>query len=131
MICYVINGVELWLEQVLAEYDYPVLCTCIDKNNNRYLSLCSDPDKGKYIVAHISCEVLLKMLNNSITMIEAFKKADCIYGIVSNSDDPSEDIVTILQFSKIDKDDLPDESAYFNLLSSEKDLRKYIERLKN
>lgn len=131
ILCYIINNEKLYLEQILAEYDYPILYTCIDKNRKRYLAMCVDPEEGRYIVAETTCQILIKMMRDSIKMIDAFKTAHRIFSVISSSNDISQDIVKPIEFSKISKDDLPEENAYFELLDSEEAIREYIRILED
>lgn len=131
VLCYIIGGKKLYLEQILAEYDYPMLYTCVDDNNKRYLAMCVDPDEGEYLVADTGNCIILNMLENKIRMIEAFEKARRIYRVSSVSNDVTQDKVIDVNYSDIAKDDLPDEDAYFDLLESEKSIQAYIEKLRS
>lgn len=129
ILCYYINNTELYLEQTLAEYDYPVLYTCISATKQRYLAMCVDPDEGKYFVAETTTDILLKMMNDIIPMNEAFKNAKTIYEVVSNSEDVHDDSVRSIHYEDISDEELPDEGAFFELLDSEFAIKEFVKNL--
>lgn len=69
-----INGKKLELEQTLVEYNNePMLFTCTDSNNVRYLCTCFDICLGfKWAIVEIPDHILYQMQNGQISIYDAF-----------------------------------------------------------
>lgn len=68
---------DLHMEQVIVEYDYPLLSVLIDDKENRYVSICySVMDAQRWIIAPISVPDLIGLLTNTITLDAPYKKCD-------------------------------------------------------
>lgn len=65
-LCFVVNHVEIYLEQVLVENDgVPILF--VGKNNERrYLILCVDTDVLRYFAVRISRKDLCNLLQSAV-----------------------------------------------------------------
>lgn len=125
-LCFVINNIELFLDINIVTFDIPLLFICSDKDNQKYLVLCSDSQELRYLVARIDNSILIKMLKSEITMKDAFKHSNKIWEIISQ-EEIGDDIINVVEFSNISKEDLPEEGAFLNYMS--KDIAEYIEQI--
>ena len=69
-------GNLLYEETVLVRADEPVLFVCMDKKKNRYLVEAIDGFDGEFVIARIEDNVLSEMINNKISMYDAFKRSE-------------------------------------------------------
>lgn len=125
------NRNHLVIEKVLIDIDGPVLFVSKDISNDFYLCACINSYELpiEYLVVKTDKKTLLKMIENKITMYEAFKtpidnmylKIFKYYGTKSDE---------LMYIDNISDDDLPTEGVYFEL-DTEKDIREYILKLKN
>ncbi|MBR3267910.1 MAG: hypothetical protein IKI58_04170 [Oscillospiraceae bacterium] len=130
VVWYIIDGKHLYIEQILAEIDYPILYVCIDDNNQRYLTMCVDPMDGYYLVAETDIETIILMLEDKITMKDAFRRTHPIWEVYSVDEDPHHDEVSQIKFADLSDDNLPDSGAFFHLKENEDELIHYLEKLK-
>lgn len=119
---------ELRLEIVLVHFDVPLLFVCQSGDGVRYLVLCIDEEEGRYLCSRISNCNLLKLLNNEITMAEAFRHP------VDKKDFLIEYDFSNMRFnghyiniSELTADMLPDEGAYFRLKNQK--ITDYIKKI--
>lgn len=107
---------NLYVEQILYEFEFPILFVCIDDNRNRYLSLTIDEMLGQYIIAPITCEMLHKILCKQVYIEQAFR--NCSQNIVYITDynfDEKKLIVRIEQLEDVSEDLLPDKNTYLDI----------------
>lgn len=123
---------NLYLEEVLVEFDIPLLFICIDILNNRYAVLCVDEIEQpfRYIIIKTDENKLLLMLKNKLTMRDFFlSSTEDIVWYVESSDEPTTDKITVGKASEISDDDLPSSGAYF--LIDNKKINDYIKELEH
>lgn len=67
---------ELQIDKILFESYYPVLFTCLDKNDGMYLCVCyqANADAFKWLLAKVRSETIIDLLSNKITIRDAFLK---------------------------------------------------------
>lgn len=119
---------DLYVEQILYEFEFPILFVCIDDNQNRYLSLTIDEMLGQYVIAPISCEMLHEILRNQIYIEQAFR--NCSQNIVYITDynfDEKKLIVRIERPEEVSEDLLPDKNTYLDI-DMNKIRDKYLKR---
>ena len=65
---------ELYEKEVLTELLYPFLFSCSDESGNTYLCSCyqKDGDSARWLLTRVEEETVSRMLNDEITMREAF-----------------------------------------------------------
>ncbi len=65
---------ELYEKKVLADLLYPFLFSCSDESGNTYLCYCyqKDGDSARWLLTRVEEETISRMLNDEITMREAF-----------------------------------------------------------
>lgn len=112
LLCFIIEGRNIYLDQVYVEQDYPLLYSCRDVKDDKYLALCIDANKGFYLLAFTTDEILNQMVNKEITMREAFRQSEKIYSVVSCNNNIEDDTNIEVNFCDIDDEDLPVEGAY-------------------
>ncbi len=125
--CFFINNEELYIEQILVELDYPILYTCVNKYNCRYLVLCIDGDDLEYLVVNVSNDSLIKMLNKEIPMREVFLESTEAY-LISPSEDYTKDTIKEVKTTELNDDYLPVENALFEIESDS--LNQYVDKIK-
>lgn len=128
-ICFKIDSVELFLEQVLVEYNQiPVYFICLDERQTYYIVLCVDIDEEKYIIVKSEIERLIKLLSGKITMRDIMLLEKKYWEIIAGEDVDNDNCMQI-DMEKINKEDLPYENSYFKL--STKAHKKYFTKLEN
>lgn len=126
--CFIFDGEEIYLEQVLIDYNgAPIFFIC--KGDKRhYLALCTDLDVLHYYVVEQGVFGLYRMLQGGISMRDAFLKKEWFYDIKAG-DEPENDIVEKKQISEIDVTLLPYSGAVFEILTH--DVESYANKLHN
>ena len=72
---FILDGSLLTLKQHLFIYQIPIFFVCNDKDNNYFLVYCNDIDEMEYSIVQVTCELLVKMFDNQMSMDEIFKSA--------------------------------------------------------
>lgn len=116
LLCFQINGKNLYLDQILTEYEWiPIFFLCKDENQ-KYLALCiSNVLKDKdlhYIVVQLSTNDVDALLNKKCPMSDIILKQKG-YWAIESAEDIYEDIVTWHTMKHINKGNLPEEGAYY------------------
>ena len=127
-LCFVINHVEIYLEQVLVENDgVPILF--VGKNNERrYLILCVDMDVLRYFAVRISRKDLSDLLQGTVPMRDIFLR-QAVFWDIAAGDDMKDDAIVGHCISNIDADMLPREGAVFEVLTE--NVAQYVRKIKN
>lgn len=119
---------NLRMEQIIVEYDYPLLSVLIDDKKNRYLSMCFDTrGSQQWLIASISSERLIELLTNRITLDAPYRESQTkIIYAVRNYETKVE---TFCEMQPIDIPDenLPAKGEY--LEAEENEWETYIEQL--
>mgnify|MGYP003274177356 FL=1 len=117
-LCFVVNHVEIYLEQVLVENDgVPILF--VGKNNERrYLILCVDMDVLRYFAVRISRKDLSDLLQGTVPMRDIFLR-QAVFWDITAGDDMKDDVIVGHSISNADVDMLPRENAVFEILTED------------
>lgn len=100
-------------EELFSFENIPIVFVCIDKNNNRYLCVCDDIiEEESWIIAKVSKQELLKVLNDEWTILSVFKGKNII---VANKPFRREMEYIITEYNKIDPDELPVSDQYLEM----------------
>ena len=127
-LCFVINQMEIYLEQVLVETDgIPVLFVG-KSNERRYLILCVDTDVLRYFAVRISRKDLCDLLQGTVPMRDIFLR-QAIFWDITAGDNMKDDVIVGRSISNIDADMLPREVAVFEVLTA--DVEQYVRKIKN
>lgn len=62
----------LYIENILITFDIPLLFVCSNEFDQRFLTLCLDEETEKYLLTPIYNQDLIKMMEDKITMRDAF-----------------------------------------------------------
>ena len=126
-LCFIIEGTELYLEQVLVDYnEIPVFYICCS-DKGLYLVLCTDIDKQKFYVGKVNLLTISDLFEKDITMREAFLRGKS-YWEVDAADQVDDDLVRSICKEQIWTEYLPKEGAFFNVFSEElKEYKKNIQ----
>ena len=92
-LCFVIDSVKVYLEQVLVDYiDVPIFFLC-KGNEQYYLALCIDIDELEYIVVKPSLLEVYYLLHGKTPMRDVLLKQKEYWNIISGEEIVS-DVVT-------------------------------------
>lgn len=116
-ICFKINSNELFLEQVLVEYNKtPIYFVCQDQHKVYYIVLCVDIDEEKYIVVEIKIENIVNLLKQKITMSEIILNEKSYWEVVAG-DTLEDDVCVQKNMGEVCLEDLPYENSYFKIVT--------------
>lgn len=122
-LCFIIDSNKLYLEQILVEYnDVPIYFICKD-SKEYYISLCSDIEELCYFVVKVSELDIYNLLHGNLTMRDSIIKQSYYWEIVS-ADEMENDRVELKCIDDLDLSVLPEEGAYFSILTEE--ISKYV-----
>lgn len=115
VLCFHIQDVDLYLEQVLVEYNnIPIFFVCTDFKS-RFLVLCTDTDEYSYYIIRIGIYSLCAMLEGSIPMRNCFTGSPSFWEVISG-EEVGEDQVFQRERKDMDISALPDEGACYEVL---------------
>ena len=124
-LCFRIEGIELYLEQVLVDYmDIPIFFLCKGESN-RYLVLCTDIDGLNYIIVRLSMNDLYGLLHGEGSIRNTILKQNEYWNVISGKE-ISLDKVEKLSTPKLDVSLLPKEDVYFEIVSTK--LEDYVKK---
>lgn len=116
---------QLFIETVLVEGNEPVLFTCLDESERRYLVEMLDSFEGEYLIVSINTDDLLHMLKDKITLEQTFKKQKEAY--LTSFNDDFDLVLEPVKNSEISSEYLPSHDVYFELSTPR--IRNYIKQL--
>ena len=124
-LCFRIEGIELYLEQVLVDYmDIPIFFLCKGEGNY-YLVLCTDIDELNYIIVKLSMNDVYKLLHGEGSIRNIILKQDEYWNVISGRE-ISLDEVKRLSISELDVVLLPKEDVCFEIVSAK--LESYVKK---
>lgn len=124
-LCFRIEGIELYLEQVLVDYmDIPIFFLCKGESNH-YLVLCTDIDELNYIIVKLSMNDVYGLLHGGESMRNTILKQNEYWNVISGEEIPL-DKVEKLSISELDVGLLPKENVYFEIVSTK--LENYVKK---
>ena len=116
----------LYRQADLVTGNGPVLFVCVDEHGDRYLVITYDPCVSEYVFARIGDTCLADMLENRITMEQAYRNADIIW---LTEDTEGEKLkVKACDPKSFPPDMLPAAGRYFELQTGY--ISRYIDSLK-
>lgn len=120
---------DLKMSYIIFHYEYPILFTCTDKNNTLYLCVCCEIRKEqRWIITQTNNEELLKMLEDKITIREAFINKKFNHYIVRYYGEGIKETCEKVKVEEIDILDLPTEGEYIE--AEENEFKDYIKELR-
>lgn len=124
-LCFRIEGIELYLEQVLVDYmDIPIFFLCKGESNH-YLVLCTDIDELNYIIVRLSMNDLYELLHGEGSIRDIVLKQNEYWNVISGEEIPL-DKVEKLSISKLGSSLLLKENVYFEIVSTK--LEDYVKK---
>ena len=124
-LCFRIESIELYLEQVLVDYmDIPIFFLCKGESNY-YLVLCADVDELNYIIVRLSMNDVYGLLHGKESIRNAILKQEEYWNVISG-EGISLDKVEKLSISELDVSLLPKEDVYFEIVSMK--LENYVKK---
>lgn len=111
-----INNHDLTIDLILADYQYPILFTCTDEENNMYITTCFyvGAEKQQYLVAETSPSTIKELLTNKRTIRDVFPNNGGSVFLVTfhkGADDPT---IEKSMISEIDSHCLPTAGIYMD-----------------
>lgn len=127
-LCFRIEHNDLFLKQVLVDYNnIPIFFLCQGKYKN-YLSLCVDIENYNYVIVEVSLFDIYDLLHGNVSMRDAILNHK-EYWMVTSGEDISNDIVERKTIKDIDQSWLPQEGAYFKVLTES--IEQYLKSIDN
>ena len=124
-LCFRIEGIELYLEQVLVDYmDIPMFFLCKGESNY-YLVLCTDIDELNYIIVRLSMNDVYELLHGEESIRNIILKQNEYWNVISGKE-IFLDKVGKLSISELDVSLLPKEDVYFEIVSMK--LENYVKK---
>lgn len=128
-LCFKINSQELFLDQVLVEYNnIPVYYICKNDNEAYYIVLCTDIDEEKYVIVNIQIEDIINLLKQRLTMRDIILEKKTYWDIVAK-ENIDEDVCKQYDINNIDIEDMPSKESYFLITSQQH--KKYLNELES
>ena len=124
-LCFRIEGIELYLEQVLVDYmDIPIFFLCKGEGDY-YLVLCTDIDELNYIIVKLSMNDVYELLHGGESIRNVILKQNEYWNVISG-EEISLDEIERLNISELDVVLLPKENVYFEIVSTK--LEDYVKK---
>lgn len=124
-LCFRIENIELYLEQVLVDYmGIPIFFLCKGEGEY-YLVLCTDIDELNYIILKSSMNDVYELLHGKKSIRNTMLKQKEYWNVIS-CEETSLDKVEKLSVSELDVDLLPKENIYFEIVSMK--LEDYVKK---
>lgn len=113
-LCFKLNDDELYLDQILVNYNgIPIFFIC-KGSKGYYLVLCTDYENYNYIIVLIYINDIYNLLHNVITLRAIMLKQNQYWEVLSG-DKIDEDTVTLKSMNEIDFSCLPKDEFYYAL----------------
>ena len=111
-----LKGHSLNVDLVLAEYQYPILFTCIDEEKNMYLATCFyvDAEKREYLIAETSPLAVKELLMNKRTIRDSFPRSNDVAYIATFSKETDDPVIEGQRVAEINPNYLPTEGIYMD-----------------
>lgn len=120
---------NLKIDNIIFDYEYPVLFTCLDNSNKLYLCVCCEiREEQRWIVTKVDENILIKLLSDEITIWDAFNNRYDDNYIIRYFGEGKEEKSEKVKFKDIDKEDLPTKGEYIE--AEEGEFEEYIYKLK-
>lgn len=127
-LCFHIENENLYLEQVLVDYmNIPIFFLC--KGEYQYfIILCIDVDELNYIVTKVSLRDIYNLLHGKIPMRDIILKQKEYWEVLSGEEIALD---TVIQHSinELETSLLPEENAYFEILTREMEV--FVQKFDN
>lgn len=115
VLCFKIEGKELYLEQILVDFNDVAIFFLCKNEVQYYIALCADYHESTYIVAKVTIEDIYKLLHSELTMRDFILKQKEYYQIYSGFT-IDRDKIEKHKMEDIDESVLP-ENEYFKVLT--------------
>lgn len=115
VLCFKIEGKELYLEQILVDFNDVVIFFLCKNEVQYYIALCADYHESTYIVAKVTIEDIYKLLHSELTMRDFILKQKEYYQVYSGFT-IDRDKIEKHKMEDIDESVLP-ENEYFKVLT--------------
>lgn len=124
-LCFNIENVNLYLEQVLVDYmNVPIFFLCSGENQF-YLALCTDIENLNYIIVKLPLIDVYNLLHGNISMRNAILNQKEYWNIISG-DEVALDVVIKKNIDTIENELLPEADACFQVLT--KQIESFVQK---
>lgn len=112
---------DLYLEKTLFYFEEPILFVCLSENKKqRYLCLCSEVRSlQRWIISLINIPTIVKLIQNEITVFDAFQSGEATKYIVEWANDYPAETIRQCNLDAMDLLDLPKESTRLKVSNGE------------
>ena len=125
-LCFRIENIELYLEQVLVDYmDIPIFFLCKGEGEYYLIILCTDMHELNYIILKLSMNDVYELLHGEESIRNIILKQKEYWNVISG-EEISLDKVEKLSILKLDVSLLPKEDVYFEIVSMK--LENYVKK---
>ena len=115
VLCFKIEGKELYLEQILVDFNDVAIFFLCKNEDQYYIALCVDFHESTYIVAKVTIEDIYKLLHSELTMRDFILKQKEYYQVYLGFT-IDRDKIEKHKMEDIDESVLP-ENEYFKVLT--------------
>lgn len=114
-VIFKINNKNLYEDQILLDYIYPVLFTCVDDHEDMYLSVCYDANVTKtcWLLAKVDPIQVIKLLKNDVTIRELFE-SDNLWNICRTANNSENYVERIKDYRSFDPKAFPAAGEYMD-----------------
>ena len=125
VLCFKIEGKELYLEQILVDFNDVAIFFLCKNEVQYYIALCADFHESTYIVAKVTIEDIYKLLHSELTIRDFILKQKEYYHVYSGFT-INRDKIEKHKMEDIDESVLP-ENEYFKILTER--MRGYVKTI--
>ena len=114
-VVFQVNNKNLYEDQILLDYIYPVLFTCVDDFENMYISVCYNADASKtcWLLAKVDPVQVIDLLENKVTIRRLFECND-LWNISKIANNSHKCVEKILDYREFDSEAFPAEGEYMD-----------------
>ena len=124
-LCFRIENIELYLEQVLVDYmGIPIFFLCKGEGEY-YLVLCTDIDELNYIILKSSMNDVYELLHGKESIRNTMLKQKEYWNVISGEEIVLDEVER-LSIAELDVSLLPKEDVYFEIVSTK--LENYVKK---
>ena len=121
---------DLEIDYIVVEDTYPVLFVLKNGKNDRFICVCCEVrDEQRWIINSITCEDLIKLLTDKITLADVFKINDFVKIVAIRNYSTKIETYYSTPPKSLDERDLPMPGVYLEAEPGEHN--QYIELLEN
>lgn len=119
---------DLEMDNIFLEIEYPILFTCRNKEKI-FLCICRTViEEQKWVISEITIEVLQKLIENKISIYDAFKEGTGYCCIAKWRKSTEREEYNVIERGRLSDNDLPKRTVF---LDDDGESIEYLEKVKN